>query len=244
MVNLQDCYGAASKTLLDRVRATFEESPAPPFFRLESPLAAIESKLPFRAGVVYSRRSDSGVLEMRVPSVRLRALGDSYPDLATTILEAVESVDKRVLVDSITAGLERGGRLRTSIPDFATPIRVFGPGGGILISDTRDGVEISVVVRRRIGTIPSMWRRPEAVVADVFERFGIPGEDVSATDLELRFGYFELSKYDQQLTMRPAVIVQLDLKPDETGVPYRMVSVAAATTAPDIGADEGLGSWA
>jgi len=61
--------------------------------------------------------------------------------------------------------------------------------------------------------------------------------------VRLQFGYFELSKYDQQSTMRPVFLATLDLKADETGIPYRFVTAAAATSAAGVSHGDGLGSW-
>ncbi len=247
MPGIEDCHGPASKAALAGVRETVQLlSPPPPLFRLAERLDVPIPQRIHRAGTLINRRSDSGVIEIKTPGIRLSAMAESAATLEQTIIQVAAFEDQRTLqANAIAAAIGKQGRVQTlvNLPENNRAVAVLGPGGAIIGSDGADGLEIAVVIRHREQSLPSTWRKPEAVIEELFTGFGIPGSDISPSDVRLRFGYFELSKYDRQSTMRPVFLAVLDLKADETGVPYRFVAVAAATNAPGVAADEGLGSW-
>jgi hypothetical protein len=58
------------------------------------------------------------------------------------------------------------------------------------------------------------------------------------------FGYFELSKYEPQLWLRPAFVFLLQVSSENPDLAWQDTIVEAATTNSGISSVEDLGSWA
>jgi hypothetical protein len=106
-------------------------------------------------------------------------------------------------------------------------------------------VEANVVVRRRLSPIPSRWQSYRELIGRVRSRISGRVPERAKVRIEPAFGYFELSKYEPQLWLRPAFVFLLQVVFSEgSDLAWQDTIVEAATTNSDVSPGEGLGSWA
>jgi hypothetical protein len=239
---LENCHGPAVLKVLTALEQLRAGGPPPTFHvprQLDLPFPAAASL----AGARVYRRPDSGIVELTLPGTRLNTLAGLRQRIEGLIREFAQQ-DKRVIPQGpLWLTLERTGRLQTAVQTEGETVPVIGPGGHVAVYDTADGLQMDIVTRRRSQAIPSKWRDSASVADELFRGFEIDGWEIRAEELKTDFGYFELSKYEQQTILRPAVMAILDVVADESGIPYRFVSVAAVTESPQLANHEGLGNW-
>jgi hypothetical protein len=242
MAPLEQCHGPSiSKVIAFLKERRFFTQP-PHIYRVpwqfEFPLPSVT----WLRAEIY-RRPDSGVPELVARGTRLTGLTDARERFESLIRQLAMEDGRTIGKDPVPPMLQ-AGRISTSVdlPEGGS-LDVIGPGGQIIAHDTAAGLQLDIVIRRRGQPLPSTWRDAEVVADELLRGFAIDGRDIDPQHLRLEFGYFELSKYEQQSILRPAMMTILDIPPDETGVPYRSVSVAAATEHPSLDLEDGLGNW-
>lgn len=239
---LDNCHGPTVMTVLTVLENQRLRVP-PPIFHVPRQLDLPFPVLASLAGARVYRRSDSGIVELTVPGIRMNALAGVRQRIEDLIRQFAQE-DKRIVPQGpLWLTLERTGRLQTAVLNEGETIPVIGPGGYVAVHDTEDGFQMDIVTRRRGQPISSKWRDSASVADEVYRGFEIDGWEIEADDIKVDFGYFELSKYEQQSILRPAVMAILDIAADESGVPYRFVSVAAATESTQVANHDGLGNW-
>src|SRR5258707_10661794 len=195
------------------------------------------------------RRSDSGVLDFSIPSRIATASRDLAGDRENLLIDIVRAA----ALDEDPRELERVVEPSSSIVamEFASSIGnslvgakntpVVGPGGRAIVYRLTDGSLVSeVVVRRREGEIPSRWKD----IGDIVRRVNEISLGAETVSISSTYGYFELSKYELQLVMRPVFIFVIDGYSTPAGAPdWRQTVVEPATYSPRVSDEEGLGTW-
>jgi hypothetical protein len=205
---------------------------------LEDPIAS-----PLKS--VLRLRSDSGVLEFDVRALpEGRRFGEEIMAFSVAIANALDRRDAYVW-----AGLDQEERgSLADVPKAVSMeywfsidgIRPVGPGGRITYYPQRHSVEI--VVRRRGSGLRGQWCKAADLanrVSNYLELDGVP-------DARLRgaFGYYEGSKYERQLLLRPAFVFLLDRPKATEGPRWRVATTVAATELPECAATAGIESAA
>ncbi|MEA2233090.1 MAG: hypothetical protein QOD83_2906 [Solirubrobacteraceae bacterium] len=112
-----------------------------------------------------------------------------------------------------------------------------GPGGRVRALRRTRGSLIEIVVRPRVyRSIPSSWRRPDAIVNSVAEA----AADSPRARIRFAFGYHEASSYEEQRWLRPAFVFLLDQPRLHTGGRWRIALVEPATDTDELPPDAGL----
>jgi hypothetical protein len=126
-------------------------------------------------------------------------------------------------------------------PAHGNNIPVVGPGGRAIVYRQTNGSLVSeIVVRRREGELASEWKD----VGDIVRRVQEISSGTETLDIWATFGYFELSKYELQLVMRPVFIFVVDGHSAVAGAPdWRQTLVEPATYSSRLSDEEGLGAW-
>lgn len=218
----------------------------PPIFRLAGPtdrgsldmLGFTPEQFPFE--VRRSRRPDSGILQLQFPSSR--RFVEQSPALIIQALARLASREER------RSFLQVGeSRSRLVLAQMASQLAdtgglpVVGQGGRITLYGGSEWMEADVVVRKRIGWLPSTWRSAEQIFRRISQQIAGETGDV---EVWAQFGYLELSKYERQLWLRPVFIFVLQgFGMQDFRVPWQEAMVEVATVNEEIRGDEGLGSW-
>jgi hypothetical protein len=225
--------------LYDEV-AAFQKRPPLPVYRLVHP--AERSMPPGRlrglSPLRQTRNPVSGTLELQWSASRnVRKSVESVESVESVIDGAISSEDSRQAVPAQDEQTESVPLVRrTIITEHDVP--VIGPGGRALLYADRRSCD--VVTRKRGMPAQTTWRPPNDVVADVLRAVDLR----IAQKFHVSLGYFELSKYERQLWMRPSLLVVVDNREEEAGVEWRTTAVVALSDTVGISLHEGLGSWA
>ena len=123
---------------------------------------------------------------------------------------------------------------------YVDKMRPVGPGGRITYYPRRHLVEI--VVRRRGPRLGGHWRNPTDLANRVSNYLEL--DDAPGTRLRAGFGYYEASKYERQLLLRPVFLFLLDRPIATEGPRWRIATTVAATELPDLAATAGIDSVA
>jgi hypothetical protein len=117
-------------------------------------------------------------------------------------------------------------------------LRPVGPGGRVTYYPRSRSVEI--VARRRGARLGGAWRS----AADLANRVSSHLELDGSPDARLRgaFGYYEASKYERQLLLRPVFVFLLDRFLATAGPRWRVASAVAATDLTSYAATAGIES--
>jgi hypothetical protein len=224
---------------------------APVFWRLVPPL---EGVVHFEQVGEAARRADSNTLEVSFPTEVSNAIEVgrriSQEDIVRRYAEPEDPRNFRVTEGAMPSGVSF--ELESDVPtdDGAngTLLRVIGPGGRATAFSGVSGLTgLDVTIRRRGRAERGVWRRRneimrplEQVLADEFGAI----EDRPTT--RAAFGYFELSKYERQILMRPVFlfVIEQDQDPEGRWPGFQRIVVSPATTAGDFNDSEGLGMWA
>jgi hypothetical protein len=121
---------------------------------------------------------------------------------------------------------------------YIDKMRPVGPGGRITYYPRRHLVEI--VVRRRGPRLGGNWRNANDLTNRVSNYLEL--DDAPGARLRAGFGYYEASKYEQQLLLRPVFLFLLDRPNATEGPRWRIATTVAATELPDRAATAGIGS--
>jgi hypothetical protein len=224
---------------------------APPIFELAHPrkLAPTEHLMETLGddrvfSTALRRRADSGTLEVSIPR---RAT--ARPDL-DFLWEAEESDEgllqrlaqsedeKRTLRRIETTSSFVTAQFRSQLDDVGT--QVIGPGGRVTVREAVSGSRADIVIRKRIGTQGSAWVDPREIVpsGDLVERSPKP------VRFRATFGHFELSKFECQEHLRPALLIVAESEEEESELGgWRYAMVRPATSSEDLPRHAGLGSW-
>jgi hypothetical protein len=196
-----------------------------------------------------NRRSDSGVLEFPIPS-RVAAASPDIADgrdnpLIDIVRAAALEEDSRKLERTVEPSGIVSVELVSSIENGFTGandnIPVVGPGGRAIVYRLTDGSLVSeIVVRRRESDVASHWKD----IRDIVRRINEISSGADKLTISATYGYFELSKYELQLVMRPTFIFVIDGYSEAAGAPdWRQTIVEPATYSSPFSDDEGLGTW-
>jgi hypothetical protein len=121
---------------------------------------------------------------------------------------------------------------------YVDKMRPVGPGGRITYYPRRYLVEI--VVRRRGPRLGGYWRSSTDLANRVSNYLEL--DDAPGTRLRAGFGYYEASKYERQLLLRPVFLFLLDRPTATEGPRWRVATTVAATELPDRAATAGIAS--
>lgn len=217
------------------MRAHRADWPHLPIYQLNDPREVIEAFAPpeFLAnGIRVGRAPESGVLEVDVRAGATIQAEDAHAQFSEAVLALAREEDERSILPP--------SQLYVGAEEYATrlldlPIDVVGPGGRVIVEAASHA---DVVIRRRISTIQSQWRSEAATLQRSAGLLQFDGPVWG------RFGYFELSKYELQLHMRPVFLFVIDQPQTEETPGLRTSVVIPATTAPGLEDELGLGSWA
>ena len=81
-------------------------------------------------------------------------------------------------------------------------------------------------------------------ITDILRRVVELSSATKKISISAKYGYFELSKYELQMVMRPVFVFVLDGYVEAVRLPsWRQTVVESATYSADISDDEGLGAW-
>jgi hypothetical protein len=221
--------------LEDWMRAHRADWPHLPIYQLSDPREAIEAFAPteFLAnGIRVGRAPESGVLLVDVLAGAMIQAEDAHAQFSDAVLALAREEDERSFLppSQLYVGAEEHA---TRLLDL--PIDVVGPGGRVIVETASHA---DVVIRRRESAIQSDWRSAGATLRRAPGLLRFDGR------IWGRFGYFELSKYELQLHMRPVFLFVIDRPQTEETPGLRTSVVIPATTARDLEDDVGLGSWA
>jgi hypothetical protein len=244
MSRLEKCYGPSIVETLEKLRMLVAHDP-PPIFRV-IPATADPGDILEKSSVRWRRLTHSGAIELLLPGPGLnRGLAESVLEHEGLIHEILLRDDERRVGGRGVVSLSEGPRIVPTLLNLGGDgtLPALGPGGHVALHETADGIQIDILTRRRTEALRARWRSPEAVAEDLFLGFGVDASTIAVGALTHEFGYFELSKYEGQNVLRPAVVVRLDVPGGEERVPLRVLSVAAASAHPDLDAAEGLGTW-
>lgn len=227
-----DIASWAQKTLLGK---------APPSYRLADRREQVPPIL--KMDLTAKRRSDSGVLDFSIPSRIATASGENLLiDIvrAAALNEDPRKLERVVEPSSSIVAMEFTSSIGNSLVG-AKNTPVVGPGGRAIVYRLTDGSLVSeVVVRRREGEIPSRWKD----IGDIVRRVNEISVGAETLSISSTYGYFELSKYELQLVMRPAFIFVIDGYSTPAGAPdWRQTVVEPATYSSRVSDEEGLGTW-
>jgi hypothetical protein len=194
-----------------------------------------------RLSRVQSRRlAESGMHELLVnpppTSENWRPLLEGILSLATGLDEGRVFYSAEPNVSEI---------VRAEIDSFIDGLPVIGPGGSITVYESLRQLQIDVVVRRRTEAIASAWRDADAILEGLRTKIADRGYFDERESIDLSYGYFELSKYEAQTLLRPAILCSVDRRVEIEGKPVRWQStvVEPTTTNSDIPLEAGLGAW-
>jgi hypothetical protein len=222
--------------------------PPPPIFALVNPAELAERRPPQAPewlNVNVTRRKDSGIPELHEFMPRDIRLKSFTERLLPRIIGMAEAEDERqfrrvqnLKSDFILAEFQ--SRLGGDVG-----LDVIGPGGRVTVYSGQASVAASVVVRSRLKPIPSQLRPYTELAERISRRISERVPEKAYVRIRAAFGYFELSKYEPQLWLRPAFVFLLRVTFSEgTALAWQDTLVEAATTNSDISSVEGLGSWA
>jgi hypothetical protein len=234
-----------------------------PIYRLASPrdlFASDEIIGKFReVGLTTTRRRpDSGVIESWVTRENNTTV-ISAPLIQMAIATAV-SEDSREYQSDVEVNALGGttserqfisfhSRIKSDIPsdsrtESGTP--VIGPGGKVSIFRTSTSTVVDITVRKRVGKLPSRWRRFQNIYRTYLREFAPWKKQI---EVEPMLGYFELSKYEPQLFLRLAFVFIFSMTQNEdnanedNAVSWQTIRVEPATESPEIPRSAGLGQW-
>jgi hypothetical protein len=194
------------------------------------------------------RRSDSGVLDFSIPSRIAATLNDVAGKRESRVVDIIRAValgeDSRKLERVTEPSGSVAAELVSSIESTVVGrnnTSVVGPGGRAIVYRLMNGSLASeVVVRRREGEVASQWKD----IRDILRRLNEISSHAEALTISATYGYFELSKYELQLLMRPVFIFVIDGHSAVSGAPdWRQTIVEPVTYSARLSDEEGLGAW-
>jgi len=218
-----------------------------PIYRLAAPndLPALDLTVEsFRtAGLSVVRRRDSGIIEARGRSEDPRTL--ITPDFLGIVLEASIREDPREYLPDFDDETLRALLPESQFISFRSGVeggtQVIGPGGKVSIFRTATAVWVDVTVRKKVRAYSSRWRAPRSIYIPCQREFAPWREQIEVEPLA---GYFELSKYETQLILRPAFVFIFSVAGDtENAVSWQTIRVEPATVGDEIPLRAGLGQW-
>jgi hypothetical protein len=121
---------------------------------------------------------------------------------------------------------------------YVDEMRPVGPGGRITYYPGRHLVEI--VARRRGARLNGYWRSPTDLANRVSTFLEL--DEIREARLRARFGYYEASKYERQLLLRPVFVFLLDRPTATEGPRWRIATAVAATDLPNRDKTAGIDS--
>ena len=233
---------------IDQIKDWFRDltrDSSPPSFRTVPPSELPHPErimslmdVPLEGGPELNRRPDSGTLEVFFGSPERSTFGfdvmrEDVGDLsalgALTLFEDHDRSARSVHPTSMVVVAQ----LLTQLDDVAT--QVIGPGGRSTMYRAPGGAVADIVVRQRMSAETGRWRDPsvllQTIAVDESEMFRVT------------FGHFELSKFELQEFMRPAILIVAEPRDDTEGGSWRHAWVEPATTSDDRSLQDGLGSW-
>ncbi|HEY2955743.1 MAG TPA: hypothetical protein VGK89_10895 [Candidatus Eisenbacteria bacterium] len=219
--------------------ATHTRSKAPPIFRLRAPERAKAQEEWRRVlDATGRRRGRSGILEIDLGPLTLETDISYSMDMLHEVgsLEDPRSFHEVREPDS-HAFLAQS---ESSLPEVGLP--VIGPGGRITVTARGSQAAADIVVRRREEKVASGWRSTADLIEAVRRRFSVrpPGEKI--VEMYGAFGYFELSKYERQDWLRPAVVLSLKIAfAEDERIEWGDSIVEPVTVAENLAPREGLG---
>lgn len=220
---------------------------APAYFRLTDRREQFPPIL--KMDISANRRSDSGVLEFRIPTKVAAASPDITDDRHNPVIDIVRAATldedsrklERTVEPSGIVSVEFVSSIENAFARANENIPVVGPGGKAIVYRLTDGSLVSeIVVRRRESDVASHWRD----IRDIVRRINEISSGAEKLTISATYGYFELSKYELQLVMRPTFIFVIDGYSETAGAPdWRQTIVEPATYSSRFSDDEGLGTW-
>jgi hypothetical protein len=190
-------------------------------------------------------RKDSGVWELVTRGSEHLVHGTISERLRQVIEEAARQIDQgRNYVR------EEPPRSEVILAEYSSVLRdptipVVGPGGHLTVYRTSfhgetNLLQIDLVIRPTRNPIPSRWRSASEIFRQWETRYS---EEQEPLKISAAFGYFELSKYERQVWLRPAFVFDVGHPGTENTVAWQESFVLAATRSSEISLNEGLGSW-
>lgn len=203
-------------------------------------------------------RKDSGVWELYMHESEHFVRGALSESVPRAIEDAARQIDERrtyvqrELPDSHVIVAEYSSFLGSGALSVAGPrgeyedVPVVGPGGRLTVYRTsrngeRGWLQADLVVRPTARPISSSWRPASEILRQWEIRYSETPEPLKVS---AAFGYFELSKYERQTWLRPALVFDVGQPGSERSVAWQESLVLPATTSSEISLSEGLGSWA
>ena len=218
-----------------------------PIYRLASPRDLFASDVPTIAslrdvGLVAARRAESGTIEGRMASVDLPP--NVRSNFLGAVLEASSREDQRQYVsefgDAIFEEIGAAKQFVSYGSRIDSDVSVIGPGGRISIFRTATSIWVDITVRKRLKKLPSRWRAYRKIFEPYRQEFAPWKKQI---EVEPMLGYFELSKYEAQLFLRPAFVFIFSMPGDGDSVSWQTVRVEPATSSKEISLRAGLGQW-
>lgn len=206
----------------------------------------------FDAGGPVRRRTDSNILEITFPlSTQFAGEQDEVNlagELEDTVRRYAVAEDRRdyhaaegQLPPGVSFELE--SRVPATERVGGPMLQVLGPGGrATAYSGVRGMTSADITIRRRSKSQNGRWRRLSEILRPLELALGETGDRPT---IRTAFGYFELSKYEEQSLMRPVFLFAIEQEQDSEGrwPGYQQIVVTSATTAGTIDESEGLGMW-
>lgn len=216
-------------------------------YRLASPSDLLTTDTPTISrlrdiGIIATRRGDSGTIEGRTESV------DLSPNIRNrfrgVLLETGSREDERQYMPEFgEMNFEETGATRQFVSyrsRIDADVPVIGPGGGISIFRTASSIWVDITVRKRLEKLPSRWRAFRKIYQPYKQEFAPWKKQI---EVEPMLGYFELSKYEAQLFLRPAFVFIFSMPGEGDSIAWQSVRVEPATSSKEIPLRAGLGQW-
>jgi hypothetical protein len=194
-------------------------------------------------GFTAERRRDSGIIEARTQQENnSRRMS---PQVVEAVVSAASDEDSREYLHDFDADVPPETLAERQFLSFHTEldsgVPVIGPGGRVSMFRTSTSIWIDITVRQKSATYSSRLRELRNICQPYRDEFAGWEKQV---EVEPLFGYFELSKYETQLFLRPVFVFIFSVSASAEGaVSWQTVRVEPATLRDEIPPRAGLGHW-
>lgn len=224
-------------------------SPPPMILQVAAPGTGVVNQFLNPTNIYFRHHSASGTLDVRLR----QSENETWHQSVQTILSLAAAIDpqRRMLSSPQVVTGTIAADITTTIDGWP----MIGPGGRITFYDCRDHIDIDLVVRKRIMSIPSSWRSTEEITEDLRNKASREAALGESFTIYGTLGYFELSKFEAQNWLRPVFLFYVTRSGDVEATPLegtatRNISVTrsstvavAATSNAAVPLEAGLGSW-
>lgn len=204
---------------------------APPSFMLEEPMQTFQELHSLIQEGVESVVWPGGVeLSLRT-GVSDSLLGRGQQDLllheALTLLGGFDQRRQTLWLDDLSEEESPAPHVLNEIHTLIEGVEAVGPGGRAVVQRLGSGMRVSVAVRRTTDQIDGLWVDADAMIARLG---GALERETTDVRIRARFGYHELSIYETQHILHPAIVVIKDRYDVAEGPRWRVISAERATS--------------